>query len=229
MHIGEALSRGHGEARLELFLPLVERCCFDTNAGRVTMAGMDNRVAWQREQLVFDRFEDAGITRKRAAGRSGATVEEGVARKENTFARKMQTTAARGVARRVDHRDIDAADAERLPVAKRRIDSAVGVDGFPQHGVVGVQPDWGLEVFGDLGSCVDVIVVGVRAHDGLERAVTNGANDGFVVVCTIKHDTLSIVADDPHIVVDVEVFAIKRKDARGGQMVDGSHASTLVS
>ena len=87
----------------------------------------------------------------------------------------------------------------------------------------------GVEVFGDLGSCVDVIVVGVRAHDGLERAVTNGANDGFVVVCTIKHDTLSIVADDPHIVVDVEVFAIKRKDARGGQMVDGSHASTLVS
>ena len=54
MHIGEALSRGHGEARLELFLPLVERCCFDTNAGRVTMAGMDNRVGWQREQLVFD-------------------------------------------------------------------------------------------------------------------------------------------------------------------------------
>ncbi len=67
----------------------------------------------------------------------------------------------------------------------------------------------GAKVLGNLCSGVDVIVVSVSANDRLQLAVADGADDGFVVVCTIEHDTFTVVADDPNIVVDVEVFAIK--------------------
>ena len=95
---------------------------------------------------------------------------------------------------------------------------------WPQHGVVGVQQDRRIDGLGQGHGHVDVVVVAVGADDGAHPAVADSGGDGFVVMGGVDHHHLLVVADEPDVVVDLEVAAIEREDATGDDAIDpGRH------
>ena len=61
---------------------------------------------------------------------------------------------------------MDAAGGQAMPVGQGAVGPAVGIDVLPQHEVVGVEPDRGVEGVGQGAGRVDVVVVPVGGDDG---------------------------------------------------------------
>jgi hypothetical protein len=61
---------------------------------------------------------------------------------------------------------------------------------------------------------VDVVVVPVRAQDRPDRSIADGSDDRRGVVRGVDDEGLVIVADEPDVVLDVEVLAVERENAR---------------
>ena len=78
-----------------------------------------------------------------------------------------------------------------------------------------------------------VVVVGVGAHDRLHPAVPHHVHDRLDVVRRVDDHALVVVADHPHVVVDVEGLAVEGEGPAGDGVVDppgragrGSHRIT---
>src|SRR5690606_22810008 len=100
---------------------------------------------------------------------------------------------------------------------------------LPQLQVVGVQPDGGAGAVGEGGRGVDVVVVGVGAHDGRQPPLPHRLGDGVGVVGGVDDDRLVVVADDPHVVVDVPGAAVEAELSGGDEPFDaGGHHSTTT-
>jgi hypothetical protein len=65
-----------------------------------------------------------------------------------------------------------------------------------------------------------VVVVPVRAQDRPDRSIADGGGDRGGVVCRIDDEDLVVVADEPDVVVDVEVLAVEREDAGRRDVLD---------
>ena len=80
---------------------------------------------------------------------------------------------------------------------------------------------------GELHRGVDVVVVPVRAHDRHEPAARDSIDDRPGLVRGVDHEALLVVADDPDVVVDLEVLAVDREDPAGDHMVEAiRHSET---
>ena len=109
---------------------------------------------------------------------------------------------------RVDDRDGGAADGQRLAVGEVDVPQlgpllVAAVGELPQGPVVGVEQNRSTGTATQLGRDAYVVVVGVRAHDGLDRPAGDDLEDGVDVVRGVDDDALLIVADHPHVVVDL--------------------------
>ena len=71
---------------------------------------------------------------------------------------------------------------------------------------------------------VDVVVVPVRAQDGHDAAPGDRLGDGSRIVRSIDDKDLVVIADQPHVVVDVPRSPVEREGAGGDDLVDaGCH------
>ncbi len=72
------------------------------------------------------------------------------------------------------------------------------------------------------GGLVDVVVVGVGAHDSDDAAAGDTLGDLLQVVRGVDDDDLVVVADDPHVVVDVPGASVEGERSGGDDVVDRS-------
>ena len=77
-----------------------------------------------------------------------------------------------------------------------------------------MQQDGGAGRVGDLTGGVDVVVVAVRTDHGDHAPATDGVQDRAGLVRGVDHDDLGVVADQPDVVVDVEVLAVEARRLR---------------
>jgi hypothetical protein len=122
----------------------------------------------------------------------------------------------------VDHRQHLGPDRDVGPVEQGIVNPPIGVHHLPQHRVVGMQQDGCSGGIGQVGGGIDVVVVAVGAHDGRQPPATEGVEDGPVIVGRVDHDGFVPVADQPHIVLNLEVVAIEAEDPGGDDPVDHS-------
>ena len=71
----------------------------------------------------------------------------------------------------------------------------------------------------------DVVVVTVRADDGHHVASGDGVDDGLRGVRGVEHHRVVLVADDPHVVVDLPTAAVEFERPAGDHAGDviGTH------
>ena len=113
------------------------------------------------------------------------------------------------MARRVQDREVITAQRDCQAVPEGVIDPTIGVYDVPQHPVVRVQPDRGVDRVGQLHRRVDVVVVAVGAQDPANPPTPDGINDRSMVMGGIDHHHLVVVADQPDVVVYLEVLAVQ--------------------
>ena len=90
------------------------------------------------------------------------------------------------------------------------IGAAVRVDGVPQHPVGRMRATPALRGPRPAATGrVDVVVVAVGGDDGHGAPAGDGLDDGPVVVGGVDHHDLAVVADDPDVVLDLEVCAVE--------------------
>ena len=75
-------------------------------------------------------------------------------------------SSRRGVAGGMDHVERCRPNLDLVLVPKLGVEPVIGIEGLPQHRVIGVQEDRGVGLIGQLHCSVDVIVVAVGAEDG---------------------------------------------------------------
>jgi hypothetical protein len=80
------------------------------------------------------------------------------------------------------------------------------MDGVPQHAVVGCRCTGAPPPSATSTAGVDVVVVAVRAEDGDEPPAADRGEDRRRVVGRVDDDHLVVVADQPDVVLDVEVL-----------------------
>ena len=97
--------------------------------------------------------------------------------------------------------------------------------GVPEHAVVGVQPDRGAGRLAERDGGGDVVVVPVGEHDRGHLPTADRLDDGRGVVRRVDDQHLVVVADQPDVVVDVEVLAVEAEHPADDGLVDacGAH------
>jgi hypothetical protein len=130
------------------------------------------------EQRVADRAQDGRFVAVAPAGGAGAAAEERVAAEHDARVGVVEAAAAGGVAGRVQHRELVAADVQRRARRQVTIRRVVGPDHVPQHPVVGVQQDRGVDGVAQRHGRVDVVVVPVGEHDRGDLAAVDGVTIG---------------------------------------------------
>ena len=169
------------------------------------------------------RAQDRGPVGERAPGGTGTAVEQRVAGEQHLVAGVVEAAAAWAVAGRVEHHQVDAAGRDDVAIVEGSVVRTIGVHDVPQHRVVGVQEDRRVDGLGERDGGVDVVVVPVRADDRHDAAAVHALDDRRVVVGGVDHEHLVVVADQPDVVVDVEVLAVDRERATGDDPVQAGH------
>ena len=169
----------------------------------------------RREQPVPDRVDDRREVRVGPAGRARAALEEGVAGEDGAEARarRGRPRPARGPGCAGRCRSAPAASMH-LPVGELGV-RAAGRGGSAstaagRRGAAGSARRCARRARGG----VDVVVVGVGAHDRAQPPVADRLGDGVGVVRGVDDDRLVVVADDPDVVVDVPGAAVEGERAR---------------
>lgn len=109
--------------------------------------------------------------------------------------------------------DIDPGDGQEHPVGEFRVRFAVLVHRLPQRALGGMQENGGAGRPGEIGRGADVVVVPVGADDRGDTAPGDGGSDRPRVVRRVDDQDLLVVADQPHVVVDVERLAVQAERA----------------
>ncbi len=203
---------------------------FGTDRRRLAMAGVHDSVIRQGEQPVGNALHDYLVAAETPTGGAGATVEQRVAAEHNTVAGQMKTTTTGRMAGGVQHVHLVIADFKLETVPQRVIEATVGILDLPQHLVVRMQENWSAGFVRESAGCIDVIVVAVRADDRFDLSPCDPLEDRLVVMGGIDDDDLVVVADEPDVVVHVEVFAVQAEDPGGDDAVDscGHYITTTL-
>ena len=101
------------------------------------------------------------------------------------------------------------ATSSTCPSRRSPSGSCRAVREVPQHPVVGVQQHRRADPLGQLGGAAHVVVVRVGAGDGHDGAVADCLGDDVRVVRRVEHQHLGVVAEQPHVVVDLEGLAVQ--------------------
>ena len=181
------------------------------------MPWQDLGVLRQGEDDVLQRLDDHIEVGVLAAGGARAAVEERIARQQRLA--HVQHHAARRVARGVVDRDLLAANIELTAIRQWRVRSiAIGL--LPQHVIVRVQVDLGIEALGGLGGELAVIIVRVGEQDALHAAVTNELCYRIQIVGGVHHVHAGVIAHDVDVIVHVPLAAIEAELARSNRAID---------
>ena len=127
------------------------------------------------------------------------------------------------MSRGVEHGQVDVADGEHLPVGERRA-GRVGLGLVPQHPVGGMEVCRCTGRGDDLGHRVDVVVVGVGAHDRDEPTATDAREDRRGVVGGVDDEHLAVVTEEPDVVVHLPRATVELEDTRGDEALDAHPA-----
>jgi hypothetical protein len=74
-----------------------------------------------------------------------------------------------------------------------------------------------------------VVVVAVRAQDRRDRPVPHRGSDRRGVVGSVDDEDLVVVADEPDVVLDIEVLAVERENAGRRDVLDHGAVTMRVS
>ena len=75
-----------------------------------------------------------------------------------------------------------------------------------------------------------MVVVGVSAHDREHVTPGDRLEDARRIVGGVDHDDVGVVADEPHVVVDLEVLTVETEDPARDDAVDaGAHAPNTTT
>src|SRR5690606_15582511 len=91
---------------------------------------------------------------------------------------------------------------------------------------IGMHQDRGAEPVCERRRLVDVVVVGVGAHDGRHPPVPDLLRHRLGVVCGIDEHDLPLVADDPDVVLDLPASPVEGEGSGGHQVLDRAHRTT---
>ena len=187
------------------------------------VAGVDDGRVGQREESRPDRGLEGRPVAERPAGRARAALEEGVAGEHAAVVLGQQADRAGRVPGRVQHRQAGARRPRCCwPSARSTSHSRSG---------------WVSSHSGRSSGCSrigapvrsrscrrhpDVVVVGVGAHDRLDPPLPDDREDRLDVVGGVDDHALRVVADHPHVVVDVEGLAVEGEGAAGDGVVDAA-------
>jgi hypothetical protein len=112
-------------------------------------------------------------------------------------------------------------DLELAAFFDRVVGLALRVDDVPEHLVGRVEPDRRTTRGPRQRVCrVDVVVVAVRAQDRGDLPVADGCENRRRVVRGIDDEHLVVVADQPDVVLDLEVFTVDREDPGRRHVLD---------
>ena len=84
-----------------------------------------------------------------------------------------------------------------------------GMGLFPQHLITGMDENPRIQLFCQLGSDRDVIIVRVRTHDAFHRATSDSVDDRIGRVGSVDNDAFRIVADNPNVVIDFPLATVE--------------------
>jgi hypothetical protein len=130
------------------------------------------------------------------------------------------------VAGRVQDLQGGAGHLDQLAVGQVTVGRHGAVRQPPEGQVVGVQQHRGAHGLTEGRRDPDVVVVCVGAQHGQHLAARDQLEDRRDVVGRVDHDALGVVADHPHVVVDVERLAVQAERAGDDGVVDpGAHAA----
>ncbi len=111
--------------------------------------------------------------------------------------------------------------AEHVAVGERHVRRPMRVDAVPEHPVGGMQGDRRpRRAVGQVSRHVDVVVVAMGAGDQHDPAVPDGLEDRLGVVGGVDDQHLGVVADQPDVVLDLEIRSVQGKDAVGAHPLD---------
>ena len=99
----------------------------------------------------------------------------------------------------------------------------------PQRGIGWMQPDRRPGQIGQRRRRVDVVVVPVRAQDGVHPATADRGLDRVGVVRGVDDDHFLVVAHQPDVVVDVPGAAVQAERAGGDDLLDPGRHCELVT
>ena len=184
------------------------------------MSGVNLSGRVQHEKPRPDAVNEDPQVGERPPGSSGTTVEQGVAGEHHAESRHVDAAPARRMAWGMEDGQFVPGHTNRQAVLERVIDPTVGVHHVPQHPVVGVQPDRGVNRVGQLHSGVDVVVVTVGAQHPESPTTGYRFGDRLVVMGSVYYHHLGVVAHQPDVVVDLEVLAVQREDPTGHHPLD---------
>jgi hypothetical protein len=104
------------------------------------------------------------------------------------------------------------------------------VDDVPEHPVGRVEPDRRPGGLAEVDRGGDVVVVPVGEHDRRHRPPADRLDDRLGAVRGVDHEHLAVVADQPDVVVDVEVLPVEAEDPADDGLVDPRrHASSSLA
>ncbi|CAB4974205.1 unannotated protein [freshwater metagenome] len=113
------------------------------------------------------------------------------------------------MAGRMKHANLRAGNGDDLTVSESSRRTQVGVGEKPDGRIGRVKQDRRSGRFSELGGKTHVIVMCVGARDGDDLAAAYDRQDCFDVVRRIDDDAFDVIADDPHVVVDVKCLAVQ--------------------
>ena len=193
---------------------------------------MHDRVVGQVEELRPDRTHDQVAVAVRPPRRPGPALEERVTGEDAAEVVDVEADRAGRVPGGVEHGHRGATDRQGHPVREVHVPQlgpllVTTVGELPQRPVVGVQQDRRTGRDAQRRRHAYVVVVRVRADDGLHRPAADDPQDRVDVVRGVDDDALLVVTDHPDVVVDVVGLAVEAEGPRDDGVVDaGAHRIT---
>src|SRR5664279_6242758 len=97
------------------------------------------------EKTIPDRGDDSREVREASPGGTGAAFEQGVTREQHRVGGVMEAASSRRVPWGVNHLEGRAAGRQCHPISQASVRRPVGVDVTPEHEIVGMDPDRGIQ------------------------------------------------------------------------------------
>ena len=182
------------------------------------MAGVNDGLAGEGEQEVPDAAQDGGFV---AVGEPGAggprpALEQRVAGDQPAGRRVVEAARPGRVAGRVDHPQPVAGRLQDGAVLQVPVPVGVGpVDPVPQHPIRRMEQDRGVHRLPQGRSPVYMVAVAVGQHDGLHPPARRRRHDGLMVVGSVEHQHLPVVAQQPDVVGHLQLEAVQAEETVG--------------
>jgi hypothetical protein len=202
--------------------PFVQMRRLVANRGFVSVPRENAGRGRKHEQARRDRLDDRREVRPGSARGPRSSSEERVTGEDRAGVSVVQAASAGCVARRVQHTESGVTDPQYVTAIERAVGLGVGVHLVPERQVGGVQEDGSPQRRPQRDRRVDVVVVAVSPDDRDGSAAANCGRNRLMVVGGVDDDDLRRVADDPNVVLDLELLAVNREDPRSPDTLDHS-------